>query len=124
MEILEYDPKLKTAARKLRANMTDAESRLWYRLRRKQVCNVQFYRQKPIGPYVVDFYAPKAGLVVEVDGSQHLEPDGVAADAARNRFLADKGIRVLHFDNLQVLRELQSVVTAIYQAIAGRVGYE
>jgi very-short-patch-repair endonuclease len=49
--------------------MTDSERALWEMLRRKQVQSVQFYRQKPIGNYIVDFYAPKAKIVVEVDGS-------------------------------------------------------
>jgi very-short-patch-repair endonuclease len=57
----------------LRANLTDAEQRLWARMRRKQILGVQFYRQKPIGDYIADFYAPAVRLIVEVDGSQHAE---------------------------------------------------
>ena len=53
--------------------MTDAEHRLWFRLRRKQLLGLQFYRQKPIGKYIVDFYAPAVALVIEVDGGQHFE---------------------------------------------------
>lgn len=116
-EILEYDHKLKAITRRLRSRMTDAELKLWSRLRRGQLQGVQCYRQKPIGPHVVDFYAPKAGLVVEVDGSQHREPAGMAADAVRERFLVQLGLRVVHFDNLQVLRELDNVVTAIYRIV-------
>jgi very-short-patch-repair endonuclease len=71
--MLRYNPRLKGRARSLRATLTDAEQRLWTRLRRKQIPGVQFYRQKPIGKYIVDFYAPAARLVVEIDGSQHLE---------------------------------------------------
>jgi very-short-patch-repair endonuclease len=71
--MLRYNPRLKGRARSLRANLTDAEQRLWARLRRKQILGVQFYRQKPIGNYIADFYAPAAQLVVEVDGSQHLD---------------------------------------------------
>jgi very-short-patch-repair endonuclease len=69
--VLKYDPRLKGAARSLRSDPTDSEQRLWSRLRRKHILGVQFYRQKPIGRYVVDFYAPAVGLVVEVDGGQH-----------------------------------------------------
>jgi very-short-patch-repair endonuclease len=61
--MLQYNPRLKTQARSLRANPTDAELRLWYRLRRKQILGVQFYRQKTIGNYIVDFYAPAAKLL-------------------------------------------------------------
>ena len=60
--------------------MTDSENVLWLRLRRKQLLGVQFYHQKPIGNYVVDFFAPRARLVVEVDGSQHMEDPLVRAD--------------------------------------------
>src|SRR4051794_4161542 len=70
---LTYGRTLKPIARLLRREMTDAEQRLWFRLRRKQLEGVQFYRQKPIGPYIVDFFAPTIDLVIEVDGSQHFE---------------------------------------------------
>jgi len=56
--MLAYKPQLKPLARRLRAAMTDAEHRLWFRLRRKQLLGAQFYRQKPIGKYIVDFYPP------------------------------------------------------------------
>ena len=59
-----YNRRLKEKARRLRTQMTDSEHALWERLRRKQVQAVQFYRQKPIGNYIVDFYAPKAKMVV------------------------------------------------------------
>ena len=71
--MLKYSSNLKDKARRLRAEMTDSERVLWARLRRKQVHSVHFYRQKPIGNHIVDFYAPKAKLVVEADGSQHEE---------------------------------------------------
>jgi very-short-patch-repair endonuclease len=67
--LLRYDPDLKPLAHSLRAAMTNTEQTLWSRVRRKQVLGVQFYRQKPIGKYIVDFYAPRARLVIEVDGS-------------------------------------------------------
>lgn len=97
--------------------MTEAELTLWSRLRRKQLQGVQFYRQRPIGPYIVDFYAPKARLVVEVDGSQHLNERGIKADAKRDKFLAERGVRVLRFDNLQILQETDAAVSIIYDEI-------
>ena len=112
---------LKRNARALRANMTDAEQRLWVRLRRRQVRGVQFYRQKPIGPYIVDFYAAQGMLVVEVDGSQHLAPGGVAEDARRDAYLSGLGIRVLRFDNLQVMRELDAVLEYIDLTLQARL---
>ena len=97
--------------------MTDAEQLLWLRLRRKQIRGVQFYRQKPLGNYIVDFYAPRARIVIEVDGSQHLEPSAIKADIKRDEFLARLRLRVLRFDNLQVLRETESVLDTIRLAI-------
>ena len=73
--MIKYNRKLKEKARRLRTQMTDPDGSGWGRLRRKQVHSVQFYRQKPIGNYILDFYAPKAKMVVEVDGSQHMESE-------------------------------------------------
>jgi very-short-patch-repair endonuclease len=115
--MLPYSPRLKRPARRLRSNMTDAEQLLWSRLRREQILDIQFYRQKPLGPYIVDFYAPKARLVVEVDGSQHFEPAATRYDRGRSAQLAELGVRILRFDNLQVLHELEAVVEQIWVAV-------
>ncbi|HEX9685126.1 MAG TPA: endonuclease domain-containing protein, partial [Burkholderiales bacterium] len=117
-KVLPYNRRLKQRSRILRRVMTDAEQLLWMRLRRKQLSGVQFYRQKPLGNYVVEFYAPQAKIVVEVDGSQHLEPPAMKADAARDKYLSGLGFDVLRFDNLQVLRETESVLDTISRAIA------
>lgn len=66
-----YNKNLKQASRDLRNNMTDAEKLLWSRLRNKQILGLQFYRQKTLLNYIVDFYCPAANLVIECDGSQH-----------------------------------------------------
>ena len=87
-------------------------------MRRKQVQSVQFYTQKPIGNYIVDFYAPKAKLVVEVDGSQHKDNEHAAADLRRDADLGSEGLRVLRFDNLQVLKEIEGVMATILRAVA------
>ena len=79
-----YNRNLKHAARHLRKKMTDSEKRLWSRLRGKQLLGVQFYRQKTIGNYIVDFFAPKTKLVVEVDGSQHGEENHSKKDRYRD----------------------------------------
>jgi len=122
--MLKYNSNLKGNARALRSGMTDSEQRLWSRLRRKQVLSVPFYRQKPIGDYIADFYAPKANLVVEVDGSQHLEPAQSDYDRQRTAFLESQGLRVLRFDNRQVLQEQDGVMEEIYRAVAKEVGAE
>jgi very-short-patch-repair endonuclease len=100
--------------------MTECERLLWSRLRRKQILGVTFYRQKPIGPFIVDFYAPAAKLVVEVDGSQHLEPEHAMRDADRDEYLASLGLSVLRFGNEQVLRQTDAVVEVIQAAVEAR----
>ncbi len=119
--MLNYDEKLKQPARRLRTDMTDAERLLWSRLRSKQFLGVQFYRQKPLGHYIVDFHAPAAKLVVEVDGSQHFEAAGQLRDRQRDAYLESKGQKVLRFDNLQVLKETEAVLETIFGVVAERV---
>ncbi|MES2670470.1 MAG: endonuclease domain-containing protein [Pseudomonadota bacterium] len=120
--MLVYDQKLKLFSRRLRREMTDAEQRLWYRLRRKQLQDVQFYRQKPLGNYVVDFYAPAVRLVVELDGGQHFEAMAMVADEYRSEVLRRMGLEVLRFDNRQVLLETDAVVEEIWRFIDVRIG--
>ena len=115
--MLKYNPKLKANARQLRQNLTDSELSLWRRLRGKQLAGVQFYRQKPIGDYIVDFYAPKAKLVIEIDGSQHLEAPQAAKDRERDEYLGRLGLTVLRVNGRQVLKETEAVVELIYQTI-------
>lgn len=112
--MLKYKPHLKAFSRELRTHQTDAEAKLWYHLRRKQLGGIQFYRQRPIGPYIVDFYAPSILLAVEVDGSQHLESTAEKADAERTAFLQRQQIDVLRFDNLQVLMQTEAVIETIH----------
>ncbi len=116
--MLKYNPSLKHIARSLRTDMTESERLLWLRLRRKQLQDVQFYRQKPIGTYIVDFYAPKAKLVVEVDGSQHLGLEHRQNDGERDAYLASSGLQVLRFGNMQVLQEIDAVVDAILRTLS------
>ena len=116
-----YRKTLKEPARSLRTGMTDAEQALWHRVRRKQMQNLQFYRQKPLLSFIVDFYCPAAKLVVELDGNQHLETGHQAEDRARDGALAGLGLQVLRFDNRQVLLETDAVLAAIDEAMKGRV---
>ena len=115
--MLNYRYDLKPKSRSLRSNMTEAETRLWQVIRAKQILGVQFFRQRPIGPYIVDFYAPTVKLVVEVDGSQHFEPGAIEQDHQRSRFLESKGFNILRFDNLQVLNETVAVLEVIHRFI-------
>ena len=109
-----YNKSLKQPSRDLRNNMTDAEQLLWQRLRRKQILGLQFYRQKPILNFIVDFYCPSVSLVIECDGGQHFTVEGLEADRVRDEALAQLGLKVLRFDNGQVLAEIDAVVEQIY----------
>ena len=119
--MLPYKDTLKFNARQLRRNMTDGEQLIWARLRRKQLFGVQFYRQKPIGRYIVDFFAPKAKLVVEVDGSQHFAGNQAIRDEQRDKYLSNLGLLVLRFNNLQVLQETDAVVELIWNTLSERL---
>ena len=119
--VLPYNTNLKQASQKLRREMTDAERRLWSRLRAKQILGVQFYRQKPVGNYIVDFYAPAANLVVEVDGSQHFKADNKKRDQMRTAVLERFGLTVLRFDNAQVMAQLDDVVAEVYRVVTTKI---
>jgi len=116
-----YNSKMQTAVRTLRKNMTDSELKLWSRIRRKQIFGLQFYRQRPIGNYIVDFYCPQAQLVLEVDGSQHMHELAGRKNEYRESYLKQQGIKVLRFDNLQILKQLDAVVDKVYHTVASRL---
>ncbi|MCH7387563.1 endonuclease domain-containing protein [Acinetobacter modestus] len=116
-----YNKNLKQPSRDLRKNMTDAEQLLWQRIRRKQILGLQFYRQKPILNFIVDFYCPKANLVIECDGGQHYTEEGLEADRVRDQVLGQLGLNVLRFDNRQVLTEIDAVVERIYCVVEQRL---
>ena len=116
-----YNKNLKLPSRDLRRNMTDAEQWLWQRLRRKQILGLQFYRQKPILNFIVDFYCSAAKLVIECDGGQHYTAEGLEADRARDQALAQLGLNMLRFDNRQILTEIDGVVEKIYCVVEQRL---
>jgi very-short-patch-repair endonuclease len=111
--MLPYSPLTKPLARQLRKNQTPAEQLLWSRIRRQQILGVQFYRQKPIAGYIVDFYCFSAKLVMEIDGSQHYEPDAIEYDIQRTKTLESLGLRVMRFNNVQIMNELENVLAVI-----------
>ena len=99
----------------LRKEPTLAEVRLWELLRRGALEGVRFRRQHAIGPYIVDFCAPRHRLIIEVDGSQHIEAQH--EDRARTGFLQSQGYRVLRFWNSQVESDPNGVVRAILESL-------
>ena len=119
--MLKYNAHLRDKARQLRRNLTDSEAALWSRLRYKQLLGIQFYRQKPIGEYIVDFFAPRARLVVEVDGAQHLGGDHARRDRNRDGYLVSLGLKVLRFNSREVLEESEAVAETIYRTVAERL---
>lgn len=96
-------------ARDLRQTGTDAERKLWQRLRAGRLSGLKFRRQHAIPPYIVDFYCEATKLVVELDGSQHSEE----VDRARTDFLVAKGLKVLRYWDNEVLQQIDAVLEAI-----------
>jgi adenine-specific DNA-methyltransferase len=105
-------------SRRFRKNATDAENALWKLLRARRLSGAKFRRQHPFGRYILDFYSVEARLAIEVDGGQHLSPDGVERDAARTRFLRARRIRVLRFTDREVLLEPDGVIASIERVLA------
>ncbi|MBO7705112.1 DUF559 domain-containing protein [Acinetobacter johnsonii] len=116
-----YNKNLKQLSRDLRNNMTDAEKRLWSKLRAKQILGLQFYLQKPLLNFIVDFYCPAANLVIECDGGQHFTEEGLEADRVRDEVLVELGLVVLRFSNRQVLTEIDDVIELIFQTAQSRI---
>jgi very-short-patch-repair endonuclease len=112
--MLKYNRNLKKYAGILRMNMTDAEKLLWSRIRKKQLRESQFYRQKSIGNYIVDFYCPSANMVVELDGGQHYSVEGKEKDKIRDSYMKKIGLKILRFSDVDVLKNLDSVLEIIW----------
>ena len=98
-------------AGELRGNQTEAEAKLWAYLRAHRAKGVHFHRQYAIGKYIVDFCAARKKLVIEVDGSQHVDQEEYDRD--RTAFLELKGYRVLRFWNDEVLKSINGVMAII-----------
>ena len=113
-----YSRDLKILSQKLRSTQTEAERKLWQRINRDQLLGFRFNRQKPLLSYIVDFYCLKAKLVIELDGSQHYEPDYQEKDRLRDAELNSLGFTVMRFDNHSVMTNIDGVVEAIYQYLS------
>jgi very-short-patch-repair endonuclease len=111
---------LKQFARDLRRQQTDAEKKLWARIRNRRVDGWKFNRQVPNGPYVLDFFCFEASLVLELDGGQHTEAERAEHDAVRTAFLEQQGLTVLRFWNGDVLKNIDGVLEHIYLALGKR----
>jgi len=105
-------------ARRLRKTPTDAEKRLWSRLRLQQLDGHRFRRQHPMGRYVVDFVCLAEKLIIEVDGGQHAIPS--ANEDARTLFLEKEGFQIVRFWNNDVLANTDGVLEAIREALGNK----
>ena len=102
-----YNKKLAGNARKLRNSMTKEERHLWYDCLKKLPVTV--HRQKPLGPYIVDFYIASGKIVIELDGSQHYDDSNMEKDTQRTAFLQNYGLRIIRIPNNEVSRNFQGV---------------
>ena len=110
--------RMTTRARQLRRAQTDAEQKLWSKLRNRRLLGYKFKRQQPIGCYIADFVCEDAKLIVELDGGQHSEQ--VEYDRRRTRYLESKGYQVVRYWNNEVLGQVDSVLAALTLALSQR----
>ena len=101
-------------AKSMRRNPTEAERRLWSILRSHRLAGFKFKRQQRLGNYIVDFVNFERRLVVEADGSQHVEN---AYDLERDAWLKSEGFNLLRLWNNDILRETETVGDAIWNAL-------
>jgi very-short-patch-repair endonuclease len=111
-------------ARRLRANATGAEARLWRMLRGLPVFGTHFRRQVPIGPFVADFACMSARLAIELDGSQHARTENIERDRIRTEWLEREGYRVIRFWNSDVTGNPGAVLAAIYAELYGSLAQD
>lgn len=112
-----HNSKLLPLARRLRKNMTKEERHLWYDFLRDYP--VRFTRQKILGKYIVDFYCAHRGLVIELDGSQHYEPEEIERDNQRTAFLEGYGLTIIRIPNNAVNENFKGVCEYIDLALRG-----
>ncbi len=105
----------KDKARALRAQMTDAETLMWQQLRGRRFQGFKFRRQRPLGPYILDFVCLEAGLVIEIDGGQHAEQ--LAYDQARTALIESHQLTVIRFWNHEVMNDTAAVLENIWQTL-------
>lgn len=117
-----HNKELVPLAKTLRKGMTREEKHLWYDFLRSYP--IKFIRQKIIGNYIVDFYCPKASLVVELDGSQHYSEKGKQDDAERDAILAGYGMRVLRITNYEINTNFEGACIEINKRVREQIGYD
>ena len=114
-----YNKNLVNNAKVLRKNMTKEERHLWYDFLKDYP--VKFYRQKVMGKYIVDFYCSKADLVIELDGSQHYEENGMQYDSQRDEYLKSYGLDILRIPNNEINTNFDGVCEYLDKLIKSRI---
>ncbi|MDO8549513.1 MAG: endonuclease domain-containing protein [Ignavibacteria bacterium] len=104
---------LKPRRKELRNNMTFAEVLLWNELKQSKLANRKFRRQQSIGYYIVDFYCPEEHLIIELDGKEHFTDKGKKYDEGRTKYLKSLSLKVLRFENNEVLLNMEYVLKRI-----------
>ncbi len=113
-----YDKALKSKSRELRKNATSAEKKFWNTLRKLPVHKeFSFYRQKPLGSSIVDFYCRQLNLVIEIDGDTHGTDSAKSYDEQRTHWLEEQGLRVIRFTNREVLNNIDGVMETMQSFI-------
>ncbi len=107
---------LKVVSRILRRQMTPWEAKLWYYLRSHRFYGFKFKRQVPMGDYVVDFCCQEKMLAIELDGGQHSKSEIYKKDQSKQKFLENKGYKVLRFWNNEIDSNIEGVLETIRKA--------
>ena len=110
---INYHPKLKELARKLRNKSTKSEIKLWQYLKSNKMMGYDFHRQKPIGNFILDFFCNKLNLAIELDGYTHTFEEIAEKDAVKQDKLKEFGITVLRFCDEDVMKNTDGVLQAI-----------
>ena len=97
--------------------MTDAELCFWKAIRRRQIGDIQFYRQRPIGDYIVDFVSLSHKLIIEIDGSQHYESEYRIKDRQRDAYFNKLGYTVMRYNDREVLTDIEGVIEHLHGVI-------
>jgi very-short-patch-repair endonuclease len=109
----------RAAAKRLRANTTPHERRLWRALKELPIDGTHFRRQAPIGPYIVDFFCPAKRLIIELDGGHHNDDETAKRDSERQLWLEREGYRVIRFWNSEIAGDLTAVLEQVYVELYG-----
>lgn len=110
------DPRLTNRAKEMRKVMPETERRMWHELRAERFQAIKFRRQKVIGNYIADFASNAPRLVVEIDGDTHAGQENY--DAARTQYLEDQGYTVIRFSNMEVMENMDGVLTRLGEVVA------